>query len=157
MVGFFLGAKPFVRSQLIPNEDMKALTLYAAAHIPANDPILLAQDSNFGFAYYWPKDQPGREANSSIIQEYQAYFPDQPRIVVATNRLPSGVDLALDQALALSQKRGCTPIWLVRTHVTPMENDAFDKWLNVHHLSAEGEGPSGLTIVRLTKAVCQLP
>jgi hypothetical protein len=156
VVGFAVAARPFVRSQLIPSEDMNALTLYVAAHVPANDTILLAQDSNFGFAYYWPKDdQPGREANSSIIQEYQAYFPNQPRIVVADNRLPAGVDAALAQAVAQSRQRGCTPIWLIRTHVTPAEADAYNTWLDQRHLSAAGVGPSGLTIVRLNKSVCQ--
>jgi hypothetical protein len=155
VAGLVIAAKPFVRSHLIPGEDMKAVTLYVADHTPSNDVILLAQDSNFGFAYYWPTGHPSREANSSIIQGYMAYFPDQPRIVVATSRIASGVDAALAQALAQSRARGCTPIWLIRTHTTPPEETAFNTWMDQRHLSAISVGPSGLTIVRLNKSVCQ--
>jgi hypothetical protein len=155
VAGFWVGARPFVRAQLIPRENIKTITLYAAAHVPANDPILVALDSNFGFAYYWPTGQPAREADDSIIQEYEAYFPDQPRIVVAGSRTPAGVDAALAQVLAQSKQRGCAPFWLIRTHATTSEEAAYNNWLDARHLSAQGVGPGGLTIVRLNKSVCQ--
>ncbi|HEX3965615.1 MAG TPA: hypothetical protein VHZ03_54725 [Trebonia sp.] len=155
VAGFWVGARPFVRSQLIPSEDMKSVTLYAAAHVPANDPILVALDSNFGFAYYWPIGQPARRADDSVIQEYETYFPGQPRIVVAGSRSPAGVDAALTQVLAQSQQRGCAPFWLIRTHTTPTEEAAYNNWLNARHLSAQGVGPGGLTLVQLNKSVCQ--
>ena len=99
--------------------------------------------------------QCSRRADDSIIQEYEAYFPGQPRIVVAGSRTPAGVDAALTQVLAQSQERGCAPFWLIRTHTTPTEAAAYNNWLNARHLSAQGVGPGGLTIVRLNKSVCQ--
>jgi hypothetical protein len=155
VAGFATAARPFVRSHLIPGEDMKALTLYVADHASSNDVILVAQNSNFGFAYYWSTGQPSREADNTIIQEYEAYYPGQPRIVVALSRTPAGVDAALAQALAQSRQRGCTPIWLIRAHTTSVEENAYNTWLDQRHLSAVGVGAPGLTIVRLNKSVCQ--
>jgi hypothetical protein len=155
VAGFVVAAAPFVRSHNIPSEDMKALTLYVADHVPAGDPVVLAQDSNFGFAYYWPTGQPSRIADNNIIQDYEAVFPDQPRIVVAASRSPAGVDAALAQALAQSRAHGCTPIYLVRTHLTAVEENAYNSWLDQRHLPAIGVGPHGLTIVRLNASVCQ--
>lgn len=155
VTGFVVAARPYVRNHLIPNEHMKALTLYVADHVPANDVILVAQDSNFGFAYYWPKGQPSREADNTIAQGYEAYYPDQPRIVVALSRTAAGVDTALEQAVAQSRERGCTPIWLIRTHVTSVEEEAYDTWLKQRHLSAITVAAGGLSRVRLNKSVCQ--
>jgi hypothetical protein len=155
VAGFVVATAPFMNTQLIPSEDMKALTLYAADHIPSNDVIVVAQDSNFGFAYYWQADRPSREGDSTIIQEYEAVFPHQPRIVVALSRTVDGVDAAMAQALTQSRERGCTPIWLVRTHTTVVENDAYNNWLDARSLQAQGAGPGGLTRVEMNKASCQ--
>jgi len=155
VAGFVVCARPFIRSHEIPNEDMKALTLYIADHASPNDVIVLAQDSNFGFAYYWPTGQPSREADNTIIQEYEAYFPSQPRIVVALSRTPAGVDAAMAQALDQSRLHGCSSMWLVRTHITGPEEAAYDGWLSQRHLSAVSDGPSGLTYIQMNKSVCQ--
>lgn len=149
VAGFALMAAPFVRAHLIPGEGMAAVTRYLAGDVPSDDVILVALDSNFGFAYYWQQDQPARMADSAIIQGYEAYYPGQPRIVVAASRAAAGVDAALDRALAQSRQRGCTPIWLVRTHVTAAEQAAYDSWLSQRQLSAVAAGPRGLTEIRL--------
>jgi hypothetical protein len=155
VTGFAATAQPYVRSHLIPSENMKALTRYVAEHVPASDVILVAEDSNFGFAYYWPDGKPSRVADNAIIQGYEAYYPGQPRIVVALGRDPAAVDTALEQALAQSRQRGCTPIWLLRTHVTSTEEGAYDGWLQQRHLSAVGVGVAGLTMVQVDKSGCQ--
>jgi len=157
VAGLVVASARFVRGHYIPNEDMKALTLYIADHVPASDPIVLAQDSNFGFAYYWPTGQPSRVANNTIIQEYEATFPGQPRIVVATSRTPAGVDAAMDQALAQSRAHGCAAMYLIRTHLTAIEENAYNSWLNQRHLSAEAISAAypGLTVVRINASACQ--
>jgi hypothetical protein len=157
IAGFVVASDRFERGQFIPTEDMKAITLYVADHVPASDPVVLAQDSDFGFAYYWPTGQPSRVANSTIIQQYLATFPSQPRIVVAASRTAAGVDAAMDQALAQSRAHGCAPIYLIRTHLAPVEGNAYDSWLNARHLSATGISATlgGLSIVRLNASVCQ--
>ena len=157
VAGFVVAAAPFVRSHLIPSEDIKALTLYVADHVPVGDTVVLAQDSNFGFAYYWPAGQPSRRPDSTIIQQYDAVFPDQPRIVVAPSRTPAGVDAAMAQALAQSRAHGCAPMYLIRTHLSAVEEQAYNSWLDEHHLKpvALSKSLPGLTVLRLNASVCQ--
>jgi hypothetical protein len=87
------------------------------AHAAPGGVILVSLASNWGFAYYWPADQPARRATTADMQRYVAYFPGQPRIVVANARDVAGVGWALTQALILARRQGCIRIWLVCTHV----------------------------------------
>jgi len=146
-----------VRSHGIPFESMKSVTLYVADHAPAGSVVVLAQDSNFGFAYYWPKgDEPSREPDNTIIQGYEAYYPDQPNIVVALSRTPAGVDTAMNQALAQSRERGCTPIWLIRTHTKVVEWDAYQTWIKQHDgTGSRPDGSSDLVVLQIPKSECQ--
>jgi hypothetical protein len=154
--GFVVIALPSVRSHPIPYESMKSVTLYVADHAAANDVIVLAQDSNFGFAYYWRTGQPARESDSTIIQGYEAYFPGQPRIVMALSRTPAGVNAAMDQALAQSRERGCTPIWLIRTHTIPIEEDTYNAWIARQHVTAtELDGTNDLFMLQVPRSECQ--
>jgi hypothetical protein len=155
VAAFVVTALPSVRSHPIPAEKMKDITLYVADHVPASNVIVVAQDSTFGFAYYWPTGQPSREPDSTIIQGYEAYYPGQPRIVVALSRTPAGVDATMAQALAQSKERGCTPIWLIRTHTTPTEEAAYNTWMNQHHVKApQVSGLGGLSMIQMTKSAC---
>ncbi|HUN36333.1 MAG TPA: hypothetical protein VMU95_30420 [Trebonia sp.] len=156
VAGFVVVALPSVRAHPIPFESMKSVTLYAAEHVPASDEIVLAQDSNFGFAYYWPQGQLAREADSTIIQGYEAYFPGQPRIVMALSRTPAGVNAAMNQALVQSRAHGCTPIWLIRTHTIPIEDQTYSAWIAQHHASiTEPDGTNDLYMLRIPKSACQ--
>ncbi|HUN36370.1 MAG TPA: hypothetical protein VMU95_30605 [Trebonia sp.] len=157
VAGFVVAGMPFERGHYIPSEDTKAITLYLADHVPASDTIVLAQDSNFGFAYYWRTGQPSRVPDDTIIQLYEADFPSQPRIVVATTRTAAGVDAAMNQALAQSRAHGCAPMYLVRTHLTAIEEAAYNSWLDQHHLRpvAAGPGLAGLSFVPLNASACQ--
>ena len=157
VAGFVVAALPSVRSHGIPFESMKAVTLYVADHAPAHSVVVLAQDSNFGFAYYWPKGgEPSREPDNTIIQGYEAYYPDQPNIVVALSRTPAGVDTAMNQALAQSRARGCTPIWLIRTHTKVVEWDAYQAWIKQHDATgSRPDGSSDLVVLQIPKSQCR--
>jgi len=151
---FALGAAPYVRIHSIPNEDERAQTLYVAAHARPSDVILVNLNSNWGFAYYWPVGQPSRRPDPNVVQDYEAYFPGQPRIVVAFNRNGSAVAAALSQAVAESRQRSCSPIWLIRTHVSTTERAAWRAALQKQGLTASPVGVAGLTIIHLGPSVC---
>jgi hypothetical protein len=156
VAGFVVVALPSVRSHPIPFESVKSVTLYVADHASPNDVIVLAQDSNFGFAYYWPTGQASRESDSTIIQGYEAYFPDEPRIVMALSRTPAGVDTAMNQALAQSRERGCSPIWLIHSHTIPVELATYNGWIQQHHVSAtEIDGTTDLYKLEIPRSLCQ--
>ena len=156
VAGFVVVALPSVRAHPIPYESMKSVTQYVAGHAASNDVIVLAQDSNFGFAYYWPEGQLSREPDSTIIQGYEAYYSSQPRIVMALSRTPAGVDAAMTQALAQSREHGCTAIWLIRSHTIPVEQKAYNLWIEQHHFSgAVVDGTGDLYRIQVPKSACQ--
>jgi hypothetical protein len=152
-LAFAVGAKPFVRGHTIPNEDVRDQASYVAAHAAPGDVIVVNLNSNWSFAYYWPVGRPARRADSAVLQEYEAYFPGQPRIVIARNRNRDGVDAAVAQAVA--RRHSCTPIWLVRAHVTAAEQRYWTAALSEHGLLAKPVGRAGLSIVRASGARCQ--
>ena len=146
VVAFAVGSRPYLRSQTIPNEDVRDQVRYVAAHDAPSDVILVNMSSNWGFAYYWPIGQPSRRPDPVVVQRYEAYFPDQPRIVVAANRDPAGVDAALAQALAQARQRSSQRIWLIRTHMSTPEAAAWNAALARDGLSAQPLA-DGLSVV----------
>src|ERR1035441_1623817 len=98
VAAFVAAAQPYVRSRMIPTEDVRDQARYVAAHAARSDMILVNLGSNWGFAYYWPVGHPARRTDSAVLQGYVADFPAQPRIVVARNRDSAGVNAALCQA-----------------------------------------------------------
>jgi len=125
VLAFAGGCAPYLRSHTIPDEDVRGQTRYVAAHAARSDVIVVNLSSNWGFAYYWPFGRPSRRPNAVVAQGYEAYFPGQPRIVVARDRDDGDVNDALSDALALARQRSSTRIWLVRTHMSPPERAAW--------------------------------
>jgi hypothetical protein len=134
---FAAGAQPYVRDHQIPDQDVRIQARYVAAHAAPADVILVNLSSNWGFAYYWPVGQPSRRPDAVVAQGYEAYFPGQPRIVVARGRDDHDVDDALSQALTLARQRSATRIWLVRTHLSAGEKAAWTAALRLDGLTDE--------------------
>ena len=153
VAAFVIHAQPYVRSHNIPNEDVRDQARYVAAHAARGDVILVNLSSNWGFAYYWPTGVPARRADAAVLQGYEAYFPDQPDIVVARSRDSAGVDAALSQALA--RQRACGKIWLVRTHVITAEQQAWTTALRQQKLTATPVGHDGLSVINVGGSRCQ--
>jgi hypothetical protein len=155
LAAFVIHAQPYVRSHMIPNEDVRGQARYVAAHGARGDVILVNLNSNWGFAYYWQAGEPARRADTAVLQGYEAYFPGQPRIVVARNRDAAGVDTALSQALAQARQRPCGRIWLVRTHLTPVERRAWRAALRQQGLARIPAGHGGLSVVNVGGPTCR--
>ena len=153
VAAFVVQAQPYVRSHLIPGDDVRDQARYVAAHMARGDVVLVNLNSNWGFAYYWPAGVPARRADAAVLQGYEAYFPDQPDIVVARNRDAAGVDAALSQALA--QRSACGRIWLVRTHVIAAERRAWIAALGQQKLTTPPVGHDGLSVIYARGSRCQ--
>jgi hypothetical protein len=154
VIAFAIGAQPYVRSHQIPNEDVRDQALYVAAHAAPGDVILVNLSSNWGFAYYWPTGTPARRADLAVKQEYEAYFPGQPRIIVARDRDLAAVDAALSQALTRAKRHTCARIWLVRTHMNPSEKAAWASALSERGQSSTRVGRDGLSVIRAGGSSC---
>lgn len=157
LAGFVLvkPAQPYVRSHPIPNEDVRDQARYVAAHAVHGDVILVNLNSSWGFAYYWPTGSPARRPDDAVLEGYEPYFPGDPDIVVARNRNSAGVDAALAQALTLARQRACGRIWLIRTHVNPTEQRAWETVLHQRKLTATPVGHVGLSVVTVGGPRCR--
>jgi hypothetical protein len=155
VAAFAWGAHPHLRAHPIPggHGDVRAQTQYVAAHAAPGDVVLVNLSSNWGFAYYWPPGQPSIRSDRAVLQEYEAYFPGQPRIVVAFNRDSAAVSSAVSRAAAraragASARPGaCIRIWLVRTHVSPDELTAWRAALARRDLVLTHVGRAGLAVI----------
>ena len=147
-VAFIIGAQPYVRIHSIVREDVRDQARYIAAHAAPGDVILVNLTSNWGFAYYWPAGTPARRADPAVLQGYEAYFPGQPRIIVARARDRAGVSAALSLALARARQHACARIWLVRTHLGGSERAAWAAALRQRGLVSMGVRKLGLRVVQ---------
>jgi hypothetical protein len=155
LVVFVAGATPYVRSRMIPNEDVRDQVRYVTAHEKRGDVILVNLSSNWGFAYYWPVGYPVRRPDNAVAQGYEAYFPDQPDIVVARNRDLAAVAAALAQALALARPHACSRIWVVRTHLLAQERLAWRVALRQQKLTLVRAGRHGLSVMQIGGPGCR--
>jgi hypothetical protein len=154
-VAFAVNAEPFVRIRVLPNEMERQQTSYVAAHAARDDVILVNTSTAYGFAYYWPVGQPARRPDRNVAQQYEPYFPDQPRIVVALSGQPAAVATALSQAVRQSVLRSCSRIWLIRTHEATSEQAAWATALRQAGLTPVPVGVGGLSVVQVAKSLCR--
>jgi hypothetical protein len=146
LAGFISQAQPYIRSHRIPREDVRDQARYVAAHATRGNVILVNLNSNWGFAYYWPRGTPARRPDAAVLQGYEAYFPGQPGIVVAHGRNSAGIEAALAQALA--RDHDCGAIWLVRSHMTSAERHSWTRALRLDKVTATPAGRDGLSVIR---------
>lgn len=111
-----------IRSHHIPAEDLRTPTQYVMAHKSPNDIIVVAMLSSWGFAYYSDEGPPSILRTTTNLQGFIAVFPDQPNILVATDRTTAAVDEVMAQVAAAAQRVGPEArIWFVYQHVKPSE------------------------------------
>jgi hypothetical protein len=149
VVVFAFHAQPYAWQRTIPSEDVRDQARYVAAHAKPDDVSVVNLSSNWGFAYYWPIGHPSLRPSAAVLQGYEAYFPDQPRIVVARDRNAAAVDAALAAARALALQHPGARIWLLRTHVAVFEKEAWEAALKRQGLTAKAVGHDGLSIVQV--------
>jgi uncharacterized membrane protein len=153
VAAFVVGAEPYVRSHLIPREDVRDQARYVLAHARPGDVILVNMSSSWSFGYYWPRGQPSRQPDSVVLQGYVAYFHGQPDIVVARNRDVGGIAAAL--ALARAREGSCGRIWLIRSHMVPSEVAAWRAVLSQQRLAAWAVGRDGLRVILASGPACR--
>jgi hypothetical protein len=149
-VALAINSQPYARQHTIPSEDVRDQARYVAAHGAPDDVSLVNLSSNWGFAYYWPIGQPSRRPSAVVLQGYEAYFPDQPRVVVARDRNAAGVDAALTEARTQAMEHPGARVWLIRTHMAGFEKTAWNTALKRQGLTAKSVGHDGLSVVQVS-------
>ncbi len=135
-----------IRRRSIPREDVRTATAYVAAHRNANDVILISSPTSWGFTYYWPYGTASWRHSAKIASGFQTWYPQDPRIVVATDRTKSSIATAVDAARAAALAGGGR-IWLVRMHVSVEEDEAWRADLARRRLSVDKVIPCSLMLL----------
>jgi hypothetical protein len=154
LAAFVHAASPYVRSHLIPsygNVDEQAE--YVLHHAGPRDPIVVNSNSNWGFAFYWPLGEPSHRPDSAFLQGYEAFFPGQPRIIMATNPGAVAIKAAVSQALAQLRPGECERVWLIRTFLRRQELYAWGRVLSELRLRA-ATLPDGVSYIRAGPRSC---
>jgi hypothetical protein len=124
-VPFGVHSAQYVRSHTIPFEDARDQVRYATSHARPDDVIVVSSASNRAFVYYAPFGgaQPSPDPFEAI--GYQGYYPDRPRIVMARTNDYQAVSVALNYAVRLARQSPGARIWLVRSHESSVEIQAW--------------------------------
>jgi hypothetical protein len=119
----------YIRSHLIPNEDVHSEVAYLDAHFRHGDVVIVSYAASYAFAYYYPLLQPSFPSGDGPNGHVVAY-PSAPWMVVMTSRRAVDVANALATARAKiaaepSGTRG--RIWIIRSHLTRTEIRAWHR------------------------------
>ena len=137
-----------IRSHSIPAEDLGTPTAYIATHAQPGDTVVVAMISSWGFAYYWPRGEPGIAPVTSNLQQFITVFPDQPNILVAQDGERAGIDDALSRAVARATgPDGNGRIWFVHVHVRPAELAQYRAWVASRGVQSAAAIPPSLELL----------
>jgi hypothetical protein len=138
---------PFMRVHSIPVEDVHSEITYLESHYRRGDVVIVSYGASFGFAYYFPAQASypaGGGPNGHVIA-----YPSVPWLVVLTKR--QAVDIA--DALATARaKIAAEPagargrIWIIRSHQTTIEIQAWQKDLAGDAVTAIPVGPDPILL-----------
>ena len=152
---FGWAARPYLRSENIPSQNVRGQTRYVYAHEASDDVILVDTSSSYGFAYYWPVGRPSIRPDDNVAQDYEPYFPGQPRIVVAIGGTPPNVAAAVAQAAHQAQLGSCADIWFITSQESPPRLAAWTAALTKQGLSAVPvPDVAGLSLIQPNGSPC---
>jgi hypothetical protein len=147
LAAFVTQAWSSIDSRLIPGEDVRDQIDEVLTGAAPDDVIVVSMNTSLAFAYYWPVGTPARRPSTALLQGYEPYFPDQPRIVVAPDRDERGTASAVDQALTAAGSHPGARIWLIRTHLSARESAAWDAAARDRGRTIVPLGGNGLSMI----------
>ena len=137
----------YIRSQRIPNEDVRSEVAYLDAHFQRGDVVIVSYAASFGFAYYYPQ-QPSFPVGDGPNGRVVAY-PRLPWMVVMTARQAADIASALEVArakIAAEPAAARGRIWIVRSHQTQTEVDAWSLDLAGDRVQVIPVGPDPIVL-----------
>ena len=115
----------YMRTHLIPDENVRAQVDYVLAHFKPGDVIVVSSSSRYGFDYYYPDPPTAYLPDTHSPVAWVPAYPGQPWIVMTTDRTTQTVDAAMTTARQVAA-RGHGRIWIIRSHLIPGETVAFN-------------------------------
>ena len=139
---------PYIRSHLIPNEDVRSEVAYLDAHFRRGDVVIVGYAASYAFAYYYPAT-PSFPVDRVGPNGHIPAYPGVPSIIVMRNRRAVDVAAALAEARAkIAAEGGGTRgrIWIVRSHQTRTEIRAWRRDLAGDRVTTIHVGPDPILL-----------
>jgi len=114
----------YIRSHLIPNEDVHSEAAYLYTHFRHGDVVIVSYAPSYAFAYYYPLANPSFVKDSEGPNAHVPAYAGQPWIIVMPNRRAVDVANALAAARAkiAAEPAGARGrIWIIRSHLQQTE------------------------------------
>lgn len=127
-----------------PTADAHDQVRYLAAHRQPGDAIAVNMLDQYGFAYYWSADRPAFARGGVTAIHWYVRYPAGSGIVIASDRTARATRTALARALESSSGHR---VWLVLSHATPADTQAWQDAVAALHLRAIGTGPDALVLL----------
>ena len=118
----------YMRTHLIPDENVHAQVDYVLAHFKTGDVIVVSSSSRYGFDYYYPDPPTAYLPDIYSPVAWVPAYPGKPWIVMTTDRTTQTVDAALTTARQVAA-RDHGRIWIIMSHLTPGESAAWNFFL----------------------------
>jgi hypothetical protein len=138
----------YIRSHLIPNEDVRSEVAYLDAHFRHGDVVIVSYAASYAFAYYYPLN-PTFPKDSVGPNAHVPAYPGLPWLIVMRNRRPVDVANALAAARAeiAAEPAGARGrIWIIRSHLQLTEINAWRADLAGDRVSRIRVGPDPILL-----------
>ena len=130
---FMVGFVPYLDRLHLPVEDVRAETIAVAHRRNPTDVILVNMSANFGFSYYWPHGHVRLDRNDSG-QGFGAHVVGLGAIYVPSSRSDDVLASLREAVNRLRRARPGSRLYIVRSHVAPIEEASWQHALAVLHL-----------------------
>jgi hypothetical protein len=133
----------YIRSHEIANEDVHSEVAYLDDHLRRGDVVIVSYAASYAFAYYYPRANPSFVADTQGPNAHLPAYPGVPWIIVMPNRQAADVANALAAARAeiAAEPAGARGrIWIIRSHLQPIEIAAWQQDLAKDRVSAVDVG-----------------
>jgi hypothetical protein len=140
-------AGPYVRSHLIPNENVHSQVLYLEAHYRPGDVVVVSYGASFGFGYYYqrqPSFPDGDGPNGHLVA-----YPGAPWIeLVPTPPVRDIADaIARAKAQIAAEPAGARGrIWIIRSHTSAHERSEWRQELTGGLVTTIPVGPEPILV-----------
>jgi len=105
----------YVRSTVLPNQNVRAEIAYFNAHYRSGDILVLGYTTTFEFAYYEPRITPTYRHVSSLSTGFLPTYPNVSWIVEVMNNHPAGAITAWHAAQLKAAQHPGARIWIILT------------------------------------------
>lgn len=142
-------ARPYLRNHsLPPGEDVHSEVTYLDSHFRRGDIVIVNYGASFGFAYYYPA-QPSFPAGHGTANPHVVAYPRLPWMIMMTGGRPVDVAAALAKArakIAAEPASARGRIWIVRSHTSATEYQAWERDLAGKRAAAIRVGPEPILL-----------